>query len=381
MPGPAQFSALIRCGRRESPAQGKIRRSGLRPQIYTSPVLLRAGYWNSEARNLVRSLLLVCLCLLLTSSAHAEKQLVDGIAAQVGNRVILFSDVVKLTGPSERKMRDAGASPKEILRFRSDVLERLIDRKLVEEVIERSNLEATDEEIDQAIEGIATENGLTMESLRASVESEGLAYESYRQEIRGEIERSRVLNSRVRSRVQIEETEVAALYKKKFSKQPGPGEELRLEQLLLPTGPQRNQSMACQEIQAARVRARDGESFASIAESNPEIGFTQLDWIHKDQLANWMISAVSATESGSIGKIIPTDFGCALIHVIERRRFEPITFEQAEERLYEQLYNREMEKAYGQWLSELRKETYIEKKGIFAHRSLTVPEPEPAAGE
>jgi peptidyl-prolyl cis-trans isomerase SurA len=318
----------------------------------------------------VRFLLLVCLCLLLASSAHAEKQLVDGIAAQVGNRVILFSDVVKLTGPSEQKMREAGASPTEILRFRSDVLERLIDRKLVEEVIERSSLEATEEEIDQAIEGIASENGLTLDSLKASVEAEGLAYESYRQEIRGEIERSRVLNSRVRSRVHVEEEEIAALYEKNFSKQP-------LEQLLVPTGPERDQSSACQEIQEARVRARNGESFASIAESNPNLGFTQLDWIHKDQLANWMIAAVAATESGTIGKIIPTDFGCALIRVLERRDFEPITFAQAEERLYEQLYNREMERSYNQWLDELRKETYIEKKGIFAHSSLTAPEPAP----
>jgi peptidyl-prolyl cis-trans isomerase SurA len=322
----------------------------------------------------VRFLLLVCLCLLLASSAHAEKQLVDGIAAQVGNRVILFSDVVKLTGPSEQKMREAGASPTEILRFRSDVLERLIDRKLVEEVIERSSLEATEEEIDQAIEGIASENGLTLDSLKASVEAEGLAYESYRQEIRGEIERSRVLNSRVRSRVHVEEADVAALYEKKFSKQPGPGEELRLEQLLVPTGPERNQSTACQIVQEARVRARDGESFESIAKSNPNLGFTQLDWIHKDQLANWMVSAVSATESGTIGKIIPTDFGCALIRVLERRDFTPITFAQAEERLYEQLYNRKMERAYNEWLGELRKETYIEKKGIFAHSSLAVPE-------
>lgn len=325
----------------------------------------------------MRSLLWVGLCLLLASSAQAEKQLVDGIAAQVGNRVILFSDVVKLTGSSEKKMREAGASPTEILRFRSDVLERLIDRKLVEEVIERSNLEATEEEIDEAIEGIASQNGLTLETLKASVESEGLAYESYRQEIRSEIERSRVLNSRVRSRVHIEESEVAELYEKKFSKQSGPGEELRLEQILVPISAQRDQSAACQEVQDARVLARNGEPFESIASTNPNMTFTELDWIHKDQLADWMVSAVSATESGSIGKLIPTDFGCALIRVLDRRHFEPVTFAQAEEQLYEQLYNRNMEKAYSEWLRELRNETYIEKKGIFAHSSLTVPESEP----
>ncbi|MBW2713374.1 MAG: SurA N-terminal domain-containing protein [Deltaproteobacteria bacterium] len=325
----------------------------------------------------MRFFLLLCLCLSLssfpTSGARAERQLVDGIAAQVGNRVILFSDVVKLTGPSEVKMRESGASPAEILRFRGDVLERLIDRKLVEEVIERSDLTATEEEIDEAIEGIARQNNLTLDELKASVESEGLPYESYREELRGEIERARVMNTRVRSRVSIEEEDVAALYEANFSNQPASGEELRLEQLLVPTSPERDLTSACDEIHQAREQVRQGASLASVAKSHPAARFTQLDWTHKSQLAEWMVGAVNSPESSSLGEVIRTEFGCVLLHVIERRHFEPVTFAQAEERLYEQLYDREMETAYREWLAELRKETYIEKKGIFAHRDAFVP--------
>lgn len=327
----------------------------------------------------MRFIILICLSFvssasLLSTPAQANKQLVDGIAAQVGNRVILFSDVVKLTGPTEQKMRAAGASSGEILRLRTDVLDHLIDRKLVEEVIERSNLTATDIEVDETIEGIAKENNLTLESLRASVEAEGLGYESYREKIRTEIEGSRVLNSQVRSRVHIDDEEVALLYEKNYAKQPMSGDEYRLQQLMVPKGVEKTDTVACEAIHEAREMVRKGATYKQISEANPALRFTQFDWIHQDQLATWMEDAVASNDGSVLGEIVRTDFGCVLLQVLEKRHYEPVTFEMAEEQLYEQLYNQQMDTAYADWLDEVRKETYIEMKGIFAHQQLIAPE-------
>jgi peptidyl-prolyl cis-trans isomerase SurA len=327
----------------------------------------------------VRFLILICLSFLLSTSflstsAQANRQLVDGIAAQVGNRVILFSDVIKLTGPTEQKMRAAGASSAEILRLRTDVLDHLIDRKLVEEVIERSNLTATEIEVDQTIEGIAEENNLTLESLRTSVEAEGLSYESYREKIRTEIEGSRVLNSQVRSRVRIEEEEVAILYEKTYAKQPMSGDEYRLQQLMVPKGVEKTDAVACEAIHESRDLVRKGATYKQISEANPALRFTQFDWIHQDQLATWMEDAVASSDGSALGEIVRADFGCVLLQVLEKRHYEPVTFEMAEEKLYEQLYNQQMDVAYADWLDEVREETYVEKKGIFAHQGLITPE-------
>jgi len=316
----------------------------------------------------VRKCLLACWLLLAATVASAERQLVDGIVAQVGNEVVLFSEVIQLTAPSETKMRDAGAPPEEILRLRAQVLERLIDRRLVEEVISRANLEATDAEVDQAIEGIAEDNGLSMAELQASVEAEGLGFAVYREEIRGEIERARIINSRVRPRVNVDEVSVQSLYEVRFAEQPKAGDEVRLEELLVSTSNETDREAACSLIEEARGRADAGEAFSAIAEENPALRFTELDWIHQDQLVDWMLDAVIATEPGEIGDPLPTSFGCALIHLIERRHIEPISFEQAEPRLYDELYNIQMEREYRKWLDDLRKETYIERKGVFAER-------------
>ncbi len=302
----------------------------------------------------------------LPECASAERQLVDGIVAQVGTKVVLFSEVLQLTAPSEQKMLESGAPPEEILRFRADVLERLIDRRLIENVIELSNMEATDIEVDGAIENIAAENGLSVETLKSSVESEGLSFSAYREEIRGEIERARVINSRVRSRVRVDEEAARALYEIRYRSQSGTGDEVRLEQILVTESAERDAETTCTLIEQAREQALAGRPLAEVADDDPAYRFSELDWIHADQLAEWMVSTVEGTSPGEYAAPLQTAFGCVLIHLIERRGFEPTSFDEVKPELYDELYNKQLETEYAKWLEEMRQETYIARKGVFA---------------
>ena len=58
-------------------------------------------------------------------------------------------------------------------------------------------------EIDNAIESIAQENGLSVEQLKRSVEDQGLPFEGYRQRIREEIEHTKVVSGMVGARVRM----------------------------------------------------------------------------------------------------------------------------------------------------------------------------------
>ena len=132
---------------------------------------------------------LAALLVFAASTASAE-ELIDGIAAQVGSDVVLISEVTGVTDAMEEQMRAAGATRSDIDMVRSDMLERLIERRLVEQVVRRMELEATDAEVEQAVAGIASENGLTLDQLRESLVDHGLSWEDYQEKIRGEIQRS-----------------------------------------------------------------------------------------------------------------------------------------------------------------------------------------------
>ena len=130
----------------------------------------------------LRHPLATCLAALALAGfpSQAEEQLVDGIAAQVGSRIVLISEVMRMAGPQEAAMRQAGVPEAEIARVRAAALEELIEARLIEELVRQAELYVSDEEVDQTIASIAEENGLTIEQLQANVVFHGMSFEEYR---------------------------------------------------------------------------------------------------------------------------------------------------------------------------------------------------------
>jgi peptidyl-prolyl cis-trans isomerase SurA len=309
-----------------------------------------------------------------TAAAEDPAELVDGIAAQVGAEIVLISDVRNLVGPMEARFRQMGASEADIAKLRADALERLIERALIRQVIRRSELEATEVEIDSAISAIAEENDLTLEQLIATVEAEGLPYATYRERIRGEIEQSKVLQGMVASRVRLEERDVEEAYRKRFDNQPKGGSELHLRHVLLPflTDDPGDRRLACQQAEQAREQLALGEGFESIVDDLPrEAAQTSRDlgWIHESSLASWMAAPVLKIESSGVTEVIDTDFGCNVLQVVDRRKFEPRTYDEVHDELYDALFAEKMQEQYVQFMNKLRDRTYIERKGLFAEAS------------
>ena len=173
---------------------------------------------------------------LAAGPAAAAQQLADGIAAHVGSDIVLISEVRAMVEPTEKKMRAAGLPEAEITRLRAEGLERMIEWRLIEQVVRQSELNASDEEVDSTIASIAEENELTLDELHRSVTSHGLTLPEYRAQIKREIERRRVVNAMVGSQVHVEEEDVRLFYDQRYADQPSGGEILHLRQILITFG-------------------------------------------------------------------------------------------------------------------------------------------------
>lgn len=317
------------------------------------------------------------LGVLAGAGSVAAEELAEAVAAQVGTEIVLDSEVRELAEPLEERMRQSGAPQSEIERVRSQALQRLIETKLLSSVVDRLELGATREEVEEAIEGIAAENGISLDQLYASIASHGLSVDEYRAKIRGEIERSKVVNAMVRSRVEISKDEVRALYDDQFSDQRSGGEEIHVRHLVVLTegGPvPRTPALACEAVAEARRRILSGElDFASVAQrlsdANAERG-GDLGWIHREDLASWMAQRVDQMKPGDVSPVIEMPFGCNLLELVDRREFQPVSFEQAAPQIRAMLFQRKTESEYVKWLDVLRKQTYIELKGRYAGGSL-----------
>jgi peptidyl-prolyl cis-trans isomerase SurA len=327
----------------------------------------------------MRPLLAAVLLALVAGAARAQaEQLADGIAAQVGSDIVLISEVMEVAAPTAARARAAGAGDAELRQLYGEVLEQMIERALIRQVVKRAEIGATDAEVDEAIAGIARENGIAPEKIRQSVEAQGMPYAVYRERIRGEIEHAKVLNDVVAARVRVSDEEVRALYDEQLAKQPQGGEELDLRLIVVTTQGEEPgaKTVACAQAAEARARVMAGEPFEAVAravsEANPEQGGAQ-GWVHESQLARWMRPAVASLPPGGLSELVESDFGCAVVLVEDRRAFVPLPFDKAKPRLHQMLAEQRMAQEYAKFVDKLRSQTYIEKKGVFADAGAQAP--------
>jgi peptidyl-prolyl cis-trans isomerase SurA len=306
---------------------------------------------------------------LTASCTCLAEEFIDGIAAQVGEEIVLFSEVIASVADIEAKMRDAGLPDNEIADLRSQGLERMIEEKIVRSEVRRMELYASDQEISNAIEMIAQENGITVEQLVASVTAKGLALQEYRESLGEKLEHQKVIQAALLPRVEVEKSEIEALFEERFGNQPAGGTQVHLRQLLIPAPSVAQMDSVCAQTRDAAKRIAEGETFELVASQvsvvSPERG-GDIGWLHAKTLSSWMSALIDPLEPGETSVVSQQSFGCTILKLVERRDFEPITFERAESRLYQEIEQEKLEVEYIKWMDELRKNIYIKRRGFSA---------------
>ncbi len=316
-------------------------------------------------------LLLTLACGLLTRPALADEVLVDGIAAQVGADIVLVSEVLRIVEPGERQMRKQGLPDNQIAKLRAEGLETMIEWRLIEKMVRDADLYASDAEVDGTIEAIANENGLSMDQLRRSVVTQDMSYEDYRQQIKRELERRKVINMMVSSRVTIDESQIEELFEQRYGNQPDGGHQVHLRQILVLATKELNHTLAqsCELVEEIRAKIAKGESFELLAKEHsaaaPQHG-GDIGWLHEDSLADWMNGEISKLDDGDVTPVLFLPFGCTVLKLVERQSYEIITLEMAKSALGQEVFEDAMAEEYRVWMEELRDATFIERRGYFA---------------
>lgn len=101
-------------------------------------------------RNGIKFLLLALPALLIS---QGDILVIDGIAAIVDDNIILKSDVAQMAQMTAIQQRiDPQAEPQKMLQLQNDILQSMIDQKIILEMAKIDSIEVKDKEVDQALE-------------------------------------------------------------------------------------------------------------------------------------------------------------------------------------------------------------------------------------
>lgn len=258
----------------------------------------------------------------LTAFAQ-QAQALDRIAAIVNEDVILRSELDRAVTNIRAQYagREAQLPPQDVLE--RQVLERLVLVKLQVARAEETGIRVTDEELEQAVAGLAQQNGVSIDQLRQRVTADGSSYAEFRRSVRDEVLIQRLRQRFAQSRVNVSDAEIeSALAATQAS-----GSQYRLAHILvaLPEGATPEQ-IATAEKKVAGVKAliEKGEmdftaAAARYSDSPNALEGGDLGWRSSDEIPAAFARLVGGMKPGQVTEPIRGPSGFQLLKLVEVR--------------------------------------------------------------
>lgn len=301
---------------------------------------------------------ILAAALLLALVLPAGAKTVIGIAAVVNDEIIT-------THQLEKELQGAGTlTAEQREKMRREVLNRLIEEALLRQRIKELGLKVGDEELEAAIQDVQKQNKLTRPQLEEAVRVQGMSFEDYRENLRQQILRFKLMGREVQSKVEVTNQEIRDYFREnidKYREDPS----VRLNRLTFPL-PEKatadQQTAVLNRAGEALKRLRQGEPFDAVLRAYAPQGAEGGDMgsFEAGQLTPSFAEAVRDLKPGEVSEPVPTPRGVHLLQVVERNPGRVRQFDSVKDEISRVLKERKTESRMKEWSEGLRKKAYID---------------------
>ena len=308
-----------------------------------------------------RFVLVLLLPLLITGSAAAD--VVERVVATVNDDAIFLSDLRRRAVPFLPQVAEAPTEAERMSRLKElydELLNYLIDEKLVRQIAASGGIRVTDADVDNALENLRLQNNMTEEEFQKALTSQGLSEAQYRQELKRQLVRLKVMNERVRSRVNITEEEVRARYDQR-AREEGSEVRLHVSHMMFPVeeGASATQVAAVRNEAEEVRRALKPETFNELAK---ELGGGDLGWISEGDLPEELEAALSQLEPGEISQPVRSGSGIHIFFLEDRQAGADFpSYDEMKQELYREMLDAAMVRQEKIFLDEVRQKAVINR--------------------
>jgi parvulin-like peptidyl-prolyl isomerase len=306
---------------------------------------------------------------LIPNSVSAE--LVDRVAAVVNGEVITLSEWNAAFQSVQERVEKGynGPNKDQILKeARTATLNRLINSKLVELESKKAGLTVKEEEINAAIRDITARQKITLEDMRKALAKEGITFEQYKEDIKENMTRQRLIRREIGSKIAVSEEEIGEYYKANREAYEG-AEAVRIHLILLPL-PKDADAQSRERLRAeARSildRIRKGESFEAMAyqftkgpapEQGGDIGF-----VEKGSLVAEADREAFRLNIGEVSDVIEASTGFHILKIVDKKGAGTKPLDAVRNEIKAKIEEEKMNRRFEEWITELRKGALIEIK-------------------
>jgi len=297
-------------------------------------------------------------------------ELADRIVAIVNDDCVTLSELDESLKPYLRNI-DQGDYPPDVARtmrfdVRQKVLNGLIDQKLSGQEAKKMGISVDKEEVDQYFERTKNDNFMTEEDLKKALKAQGFTWEGYREQVKDQILRVKLINLEVKSRIAVTDEEIKDYYENHQADYAGI-KQYHLGSVVVRVFPEATD----EEVAAAEERAKSIEmtlktgaegTFDDLAQrfsGDESITSGDLGLFSLDELSEQIRDMVSGMKAGDITPVIEAPHGYQILVVLEITETPGKSLEEVKGEIHEKLYQEFVEEKYEAYVKRLRKRSYV----------------------
>jgi peptidyl-prolyl cis-trans isomerase SurA len=250
----------------------------------------------------------------------------DYIAAVVNQELVTAGEIERRIAAARAEASRAGQTLPPENELRQQVMDLLIDERVIITNARESGLRIDEPEIDRAVQNVAAQNQLTLPVLRQRLQAEGIEYSRFRAQLRDQLMMERMREREVYRRIQVSDEDIDKLLAERRAAARGEA-ETNIAQILVPvpegTSPDAEAALRAR-AQAALQRVQGGEDFAKVvlevsADANREKGGA-LGMRPPSRLPDAFVEATRNVAAGQVAPtVLRTGAGFHVLKVLERR--------------------------------------------------------------
>lgn len=317
----------------------------------------------SRSSSIVAALLCAICLVAAHPPARARVETIERVVAVVNDEAIFLSDLRHRAAPMLSQIVSTTPKDERSARIRAlydDLIEQLVDQELIAQAARRMQVTVSRDDVNRAIQNVRTQSELGEDEFWQAVEQQGFTEAEYRRDVRQQLLRLKVLNQRVRSRVNITEENVRERYEMKMRKA-RQALEFRASHVFLAV-PDDATATEIKEIRERAEELRRGLTPESFEEATRTYGGGDLGWLSQGDLPDTLEDALLSLETGEISPVVRGSAGFHIFLLRERQRgkAELPSYEQYRERLYQEMVQEAMAQQEELFLEDLRRRAVID---------------------
>lgn len=299
--------------------------------------------------------------LLLAAGCQRQKSTpLQATVALVNDEAITLQELLVLVPQNEGKgLKEMTASAGEKEELKKQLLDQLIERKILLQEARRLKIELTEREVQQKFEELRDGKGEA--AFLELLAERKLTKEGWEKSTRENLLIERLLNQLARDQISISEEEMRQYYESHHEDW-RVDEQIKLRQIVVKTESEaetllREISQGADFAQTARLHSQfpqlgDGGDLGYLSPSEIPVEFDPL--LH--------------AEIGSVSSVIRTPFGYHLVKIEDRLPARTLPFEEVREKVHQTLLEEKREVLFSQWMDKARRTTEIKINEELLHK-------------